>query len=117
MCFASTSESLVHGLCGATNGLPFTGNGVQTTQKLMLSVKGRLRALRMRRLTVTVKAGARPIAGARVRAFGPGVVTKWRKTNARGQFVFRLKPKAKGFVFVQALKTGYLPGATRVRIR
>src|SRR4029453_453154 len=31
LCFESTSESLVHGLCGGTNGLGFTGNGVQTS--------------------------------------------------------------------------------------
>src|SRR5262249_33548494 len=29
--FASSSESFVHGLCGGTNGLGFTGNGVQTS--------------------------------------------------------------------------------------
>src|SRR5262245_24719144 len=31
LCLASTSESLVHALCGATNGFGFTGSGVQTS--------------------------------------------------------------------------------------
>jgi hypothetical protein len=90
---------------------------VQTTQRLRLSMKGRLKARRVRRLVVTVKAGARPVSGARVRAFGVGVVTKWKKTNATGRVVFRLKPKVRGVVFLQAMKTGYLAGASRVRVR
>jgi hypothetical protein len=90
---------------------------VRVTQKLKLSMKGRLRQKRMRRVVVTVKAGARRIAGARVRAFGVGVVTKWKKTNRRGQVVFRLKPKVRGVVFFQAMKTGYLAGSSRVRVR
>jgi hypothetical protein len=90
---------------------------IRTTQKLRLSLKGRLRAKRTRRVVVTVKAGARPVAGARVRAYGAGMVTKWKKTNRTGKVVFRLKPKARGIVFFQAMKTGYLPGLSRVRAR
>jgi hypothetical protein len=90
---------------------------VQATQRLRLGMKGRLKARRVRRLVVTVKAGARPVSGARVRAFGLGVVTKWKKTNRVGRVVFRLKPKARGVVFLQATKTGYLAGASRVRVR
>jgi hypothetical protein len=44
-------------------------------------------------------------------------VTKWKKTNRAGRVVFRLKPKARGVVFLQATKTGYLAGASRVRVR
>jgi len=94
-----------------------SGDGVQTTQALRVSSKGRLKAKRLRRVVVTVKAGGRAVSGARVRAFGPGVVTKWRGTNRRGQVVFRLKPKAKGFVFFQAMKRGYLTGSSRVKVR
>jgi hypothetical protein len=90
---------------------------VRVTQKLTLSAKGRLKARKLRRLVVTVKAGARPIAGAQVRAYGMGVVTKWRKTGRKGQVVFKLKPKAKGFMFFQARKTGYLMASSRIRIR
>jgi hypothetical protein len=90
---------------------------VRVTQKLKLSAKGRLKARKLRRLVVTVKAGSRPIAGAQVRAYGMGVVTKWRKTGKKGQVVFKLKPKAKGFMFFQAKKTGYLMGSSRIRIR
>ena len=97
--------------------LKTSGDVVRTTQVLRLSAKGRLKAKRLRRVVVTVKAGARVVAGARVRAFGPGVVTKWRSTNRRGQVVFRLKPKAKGFLFLQARKTGYLTGTSRVKVR
>jgi hypothetical protein len=90
---------------------------VRTTQKLQLRLKGRLRAKRMRSIVVTVKAGARPVAGARVRAFGMGVVTKWRRTNRAGRVTFRLKPKASGVMFFQATKAGYLAGTARVRAR
>jgi hypothetical protein len=93
------------------------GGGVQTTQRLRLSMKGKLRAKRLRRVVVTVKAGARPIAGARVRAFGLGVVTRWKPTNRYGRVVFRLKPKVRGVVFLQATKKGYLSGSSRVRVR
>jgi hypothetical protein len=93
------------------------GGPVQTTQRLRLSMKGRLKARRLRRVVVTVKAGARPVAGARVRAFGVGVITKWRKTNKYGRVVFRVKPKARGVVFFQATKTGYLAAAGRMRVR
>jgi hypothetical protein len=90
---------------------------VQTTQKLRLSMKGRLRARKVRRLVVTVKSGARPVSGARVRAFGVGVLTKWKKSGRGGKVVFRLKPKVRGVVFFQAQKTGYLPASARVRVR
>ena len=92
-------------------------DGVRTTQALRVSSKGRLKAKRLRRVVVTVKAGGRPVAGARVRAFGPGVLTKWRGTSRRGQVVFKLKPKAKGVVFFQAMKKGYLTGSSRVKVR
>jgi hypothetical protein len=94
-----------------------SGTAVQTTQKLRLSMKGRLKANRVRRIVVTVKAGARPVRGARVRAFGMGVVTRWKVTNKAGRVVFRLKPKARGVMFFQATKKGYLAGASRVRVR
>ena len=93
------------------------GNTIRTTQKLVLSLKGRLRAKRTRRVVVTVKAGARPIAGARVRVFGAGMITGWKKSNATGKVVFRLKPRTRGIVYFQASKTGYLTGRTRVRVR
>jgi hypothetical protein len=93
------------------------GNAVRTTQKLRLSMKGRLKANRVRRVVVTVKAGARPVRGARVRAFGMGVVTRWKATNRAGRVVFRLKPKARGVMFFQATKKGYLAGTSRVRVR
>jgi hypothetical protein len=89
----------------------------QTTQRLRLSMKGRLVSRRTRRVVVTVKAGARPVRAARVRAFGVGVVTRWRATNRYGRVTFRLKPKAKGVMFFQATKRGYLAGASRVRVR
>ncbi len=90
---------------------------VRTTQKLRLTMKGRLKAKRLRQIVVTVKAGARPVAGARVRAFGMGLVTKWRSTNRAGRVVFKLKPKGRGVVFFQASKTGFLAGTARVRAR
>jgi hypothetical protein len=90
---------------------------VRTTQRLRLRMSGRLKAKRLRRVVITVRAGARPVAGARVRAFGVGVLTKWRKTNRAGRVVFRLKPKARGIVFFQATKRGYLTGSSRFRAR
>jgi hypothetical protein len=93
------------------------GSVVRTTQKLTLSAKGRLKARKLRRLVVTVKAGGRPISAVKVRAYGAGLVTKWRATNRKGQVVFRLKPKMKGMLFFQAMKTGYLAGTARMRVR
>lgn len=54
---------------------------VGTSPRLRLTMKGRLRAKRKRSVFVTVKAGGRPVVGAKVRAFGGGVITKWRKTT------------------------------------
>jgi hypothetical protein len=93
------------------------GTGPQATQRLRLTTKGKLRAKRLRRVVVTVKAGGRAVRSARVRAFGVGVVTKWRTTNRYGRVTFRLKPKAKGVMFFQANKKGYLAAASRVRVR
>jgi hypothetical protein len=90
---------------------------VRVTQRLRLSFKGKLRARRTRQLVVTVKAGGRPVRGARVRTFGNGFVTKWRTTNRRGRVVFRIKPKRRGVVYVHAKKAGYLSASGRVRAR
>ena len=94
-----------------------SGTGVVTTQKLRLTMKGRLKAKRLRRVVFTVKAGARPVRGARVRAIGAGAISRWRVTNRYGRVVFRLKPKARGVVFVMAMKKGYIAGTSRVRVR
>lgn len=94
-----------------------TGGAPQTTQRLRLTTKGRLTARRLRKVVVTVKAGGRAVRSARVRAFGVGVVTRWRTTNRYGRVTFRMKPKAKGVMFFQAQKKGYLAAASRVRVR
>ena len=71
----------------------------------------------MSRLVVTVRAGGRPVAGAKVRGLAVGLKARWRPTNRRGQVVFRFRPKRKGMVFFQATKRGYLVGTARVRVR
>jgi hypothetical protein len=38
-------------------------------------------------------------------------------TNRYGRVVFRLKPKARGVVFLMATKKGYVAGTSRVRVR
>ena len=58
--------------------------GPQTTQRLRLTTKGKLRAKRLRRVVVTVKAGGRAVRSARVRAFGVGVVTAGARPTATG---------------------------------
>jgi hypothetical protein len=90
---------------------------VRTTQRLRLSLRGRLKARRMRQVVITVKAGARPIAGVRVRGTGRAVSTRWKRTNRAGRVVFRLKPRRTGTVVFQARKVGYLAGSARVRVR
>jgi hypothetical protein len=90
---------------------------VQVTQRLRLGVRGRLRVRRMSRVVVTVRAGGRVIAGAKVRGLGSGLRPRWRATNRRGQVVFRFRPKKKGRVLFQATKRGFLVGATQVRVR
>jgi hypothetical protein len=90
---------------------------VQASQRLRLGVRGRLRLKRMSRVVVTVRAGGRVIAGAKVRGFGSGLSRRWRTTNRRGQVVFRYRPKTKSKVLFQATKRGFLVGATQVRVR
>ncbi len=91
--------------------------GVQVAQRLRLGLKGRLRVKRMSRVVVTVKAGGRAVAGAKVRGLGSGLRPRWRATNRRGQVVFRFRPKTKGTVLFQATKRGYLVGAAQARVR
>jgi hypothetical protein len=90
---------------------------VRATQRLKLTFMGRLRVMRTRQLVVTVKAGGRPVKGARVRSFGPGFMTKWRTTSRAGRVVFRVKPKRRGTVYVHATKAGYLTASGRIRVR
>ncbi|HEU4942906.1 MAG TPA: hypothetical protein VFT18_06540 [Gaiellaceae bacterium] len=91
--------------------------GIQVAQRLRLGVKGRLRANRLGRVVVTVRAGGRIVRGAKVRGLGSGLRPRWRATNTRGQVVFRFRPKRKGVVYFQATKRGYLVGTARVRVR
>jgi hypothetical protein len=97
---------------------PASGPGaIKVSQRLRIGLKGRLRVKRMSRVVVTVKAGGRAIAGAKVRGLGSGLKPRWRATNRKGQVVFRFRPKARGKVFFQATKRGYLVGAVQARIR
>ncbi|HET7856602.1 MAG TPA: hypothetical protein VFL41_09110 [Gaiellaceae bacterium] len=91
--------------------------GIRVSQRLRIYVKGRLRANRMSRVVVTVKAGGNVIPGAKVRGLALGLRPRWRATNRRGQVVFRFRPKRKGVVFFQATKRNYLVGTARVRVR
>ena len=91
--------------------------GIQAAQRLRLGVRGTLRAKRMSRLVVTVRAGGRVIAGAKVRGLGSGLRPRWRATNRRGQVVFRFRPKTRGKVLFQATKRGFLLGAAQARVR
>jgi hypothetical protein len=90
---------------------------VRVSQRLRIGVKGRLRAKRMSRIVVTIRAGGRVVAGAKVRGLARGLRPRWRATNRRGQVVFRFRPKRKGLAVFQATKRGYLVGTARVRIR
>jgi hypothetical protein len=96
---------------------PDRPGAVQVSQRLRLGVKGRLRARRMSRVVVTVKAGGRPVRAAKVRGLASGLRPRWRATNRRGQVVFRFRPKRKGMAVFQATKRGYRVGTLRVRIR
>jgi hypothetical protein len=55
--------------------------------------------------------------GARVRLTGVGIRPVTRKTNKRGQVVFKVRPKKKGKLFVAATKVGFQAayGALKVR--
>jgi hypothetical protein len=96
---------------------PNRPGGVQASQRLRLGVKGRLRARRLSRVVVTVRAGGRVVRGAKVRGLASGLRPRWRATNRRGQVVFRFRPKRKGMAVFQSTKRGYLIGTARVRIR
>jgi hypothetical protein len=96
---------------------PNRPGAVQASQRLRMAVKGRLRARRLSRVVVTVRAGGRIVRGAKVRGLASGLRPRWRATNRRGQVVFRFRPKRKGLAVFQATKRGYLVGTLRVRIR
>ena len=96
---------------------PDRPGAVQVSQRLRLSFKGRLRAKRMSRVVVTIKAGGRVVRGAKVRGLAQGLSRRWRVTNRRGQVVFRFRPKRKGLALFQATRKGYLVGTARVRVR
>lgn len=96
---------------------PNSPGAVRVSQRLRIGVKGRLRARRMSRVVVTIRAGGRVVRAAKVRALAQGVRPRWRLTNRRGQVVFRFRPKRKGMAFFQATKRGYLVGTARVRVR
>ena len=96
---------------------PNSPGAVQVSQRLRITLKGRLRARRMSRVVVTIKAGGKVVRGAKVRGLAQGLKPRWRATNARGQVVFRFRPKRKGMAFFQATKRGYLVGTARVRVR
>ena len=81
--------------------------GIRVSQRLRIFVKGRLRAHRMSRVVVTIKAGGKVVPAAKVRGLGLGMRARWRATNRRGQVVFRFRPKGKGMVFFQATKRNY----------
>jgi hypothetical protein len=94
-----------------------SAGGIRVSQRLRIFVKGRLRARRMSRAVVTIRAGGKVVRGAKVRGLAQGLRPRWRATNRRGQVVFRFRPKRKGMALFQATKRGYLVGTARVRVR
>jgi hypothetical protein len=68
------------------------------------------------RVTVTNSRGAR-LSRIRITVKGGGVKAKPRRTNRRGQTVFRVRPRKKGSLRFRAEARGYLTTAARLRVR
>ena len=57
------------------------------------------------------------LMGARVRLTGKGIRAVAKRTNARGQATFKVKPRKRGRLVVSATKSGFQPAYTSVRVR
>jgi hypothetical protein len=91
---------------------------IKLLPRLRVSVSGLARHKRSSTVRVTVMdAQGKRLSAAKVRLTGVGVRPVAKKTDKRGQVVFKVKPKKKGKLFVSATKTGFQAGYGALKVR
>ncbi|MDX6507386.1 MAG: large repetitive protein [Gaiellaceae bacterium] len=91
---------------------------IRLQPQLRLTVSGFARRRHAGRVTARVVDGqSRGVAGVRVRVTGAGLRARSKRTNARGQVVFTVKPKKRGKLVFSATKAGYQPAYGSVKVR
>jgi hypothetical protein len=91
---------------------------LRTLPPARMRVRGTLRVGRTGAVRVTVTGrGGRALKGAVVRVHGAGIVTRSRRTDARGTVRLRLEPHTAGTAQFSADKTGYAPARATLRVR
>jgi hypothetical protein len=91
---------------------------IRLDPRLRMSVSGVVRRGRMSLVRVSVVDGrGRRIGGVRVRLTGKGIRASAKRTNARGQVKFKVRPKKRGKLIVSATKVGFQPAYASVRVR
>jgi len=91
---------------------------IRLLPRLRVLVTGAARHKKSSTVRVTVMdAQGKRLPAAKVRLTGAGIRAVMRKTNKRGQVIFKVKPKKKGKLFVTATKAGFQAayGALKVR--
>ncbi len=91
---------------------------IRMQPRLRVMVSGLARHKRMSSVRVTVVDGKnKKLKGVRVRLTGAGIRAVAKKTNAKGQVSFKVKPRKKGKLAVSATKPGFQPAYGSVKVR
>jgi hypothetical protein len=91
---------------------------IRLDPRLRVNVSGVVRRGRMSLVRVSVVDGrGKRLMGARVRLTGKGIRAVAKRTNARGQATFKVKPRKRGKLIVSASKPGFQPAYASVRVR
>jgi hypothetical protein len=91
---------------------------IRLDPRLRVNVSGVVRRGRMSSIRVSVVDGrGKRLMGARVRLTGKGIRAVAKRTNARGQATFKVKPRKRGRLIVSATKSGFQPAYASVRVR
>jgi hypothetical protein len=91
---------------------------IRLDPRLRVNVSGVVRRGRMSSLRVSVVDGrGKRLMGARVRLTGRGIRAVAKRTNARGQATFKVKPRKRGRLIISATKSGFQPAYASVRVR
>jgi hypothetical protein len=92
---------------------------IRLQPRLKVMVSGFARHTHMSSVRVTVLDGSKnkKLKGVRVRLTGAGIRAVAKKTNAKGQVTFKVKPRKKGKLAVSATKSGFQPAYGSVKVR
>jgi hypothetical protein len=91
---------------------------LRSAKGMRLRVRGRLRAGRSAVVRIRVtSAKGRGVKGVRVTLGGAGLRERSRRTGGRGTVRFRVRPRSRGVVRLQADKRGFAPASVRVKVR